>query len=179
MGKLKYNLILVIASSVIVASCQSKSSTGKTLSKEAEKNESLPYVETIYDGELVYAWIDDIASYDFDTSEFSHSKKPFQNIHDPNHMDTIRSYKSEKSEILFYYTPSKSILMDSDISDSQITLSEKIKIGVVKEVVFAVLDQQFKNDTLTIMEPDGYGINFELFFRDNHLNRIQFNSYID
>ena len=94
-------------------------------------------------------------------------------------MDTFKHFKTSKSNINLYVTPTKTMLMESDIYDSEILLSNKIKVGVKKEVVFEVLNQKFANDTIKIQEPDGYGVYFELFFKNDLLYRIYFKSFID
>lgn len=178
--RFKITLFVTICIIIFIASCVEQ----KTSNENLEENkfvveEEYEYIDPIYDGEVVFEWVDELLSSDFIPTKFSTTLDTVRNIHDPSQMDTIKHFKTSKSNINMYVTPNKTMLMESDIYDSEILLSNKIKVGVKKEVVFEVLNQKFANDTIKIQEPDGYGVYFELFFKNDLLYRIYFKSFID
>ncbi len=165
--------------------CNSKSekdiledSSSESKSK-SEIHQDLNHIDPIDDSRLVMDWVNEILSSNYLESQFIKSQDTVRNIHDRKQLDTINYFKTERSQVGIYVTPTKSLLLESNIYDSDISLSEQIKIGVNKAVVFDILNREFANDTLTIREPDGYRIYFELFFRDNILTRIHYESVLD
>jgi hypothetical protein len=171
---MKHKLLTLIATSTLIAACEQHKS-----SIEDSPSEQYTYICTIHNNETVFNWVDDILNSKYLTTEFSESMETVQNIHDPSQTDTILRFRTDKSNVNVYTIPSKTMLMESDLYDSEIALSNRIKIGVKKEVVFEVLNQKFANDTIEIMEEDGYGVFFKLYFQDDRLSRIYFKSFID
>jgi len=179
---MRFENTLYLTIVIFLFACNSKpeKNTPETSdNSESEIQQDLNHIDPIDDSKIVMDWTNEILSSNYLESQFIKSQDTVRNIHDRNQLDTINYFKTERSHIGIYVTPSKNLLLESNIYDSDVSLSEKTKIGVDKAVVFDVLHREFANDTLTIREPDGYGVYFELFFKDNRLNRIHYKSFVD
>jgi len=180
---MRFENTLYLTTVLFLFACNSKSGKDiledSSLESESEIHQVLYHIDPIDDSRLVIDWVNEILSSNYLESQFLKSQDTVRNIHDRQQLDTINHFNTERSHVGVYVTPTKNLLLESNIYDSDISLSEQIKIGVNKVVVFDLLNRKFANDTLTIREPDGYGIYFELFFLDNILTRIHYKSVVD
>lgn len=135
--------------------------------------------DTLYSSEHTFQWIDEILfSSELQTS-FAESFSTGPNRHKPKVLDTFFVYTSEFSNINVLGTESKRILLDCEIMDTTFTFSERITIGSSKETVENVLAIEGIKDTLVVIEEYGYGVSFTLYFEEDKLVKLLFNSFID
>ncbi len=135
-------------------------------------------IDTLIRSDLIHQWTVDIRNSDLLKKQFTSRLDTTRNIHWPDQIDTVFYYTTEKSIIRIYRTPEKDILMDSDLFDSDISLSSKLKIGVPKSILASILSQENLADVVLIGEEDS-DVSFTFYFRDNLLYHIHFNCYID
>lgn len=147
-------------------------------SNERLDSDASSTIDTLIRTELVHQWAVDIQSSDQLKTQFISRLDTTRNIHWPEQIDTILYYTTEKSAVNIYRTPERDILLDSDLFDSDIALSSKIKIGVSKDALSSILSKKNLSNTVLIGEIDT-DKSFTFYFKDNRLYHIHFNCYID
>jgi len=135
--------------------------------------------DTIYNSTLLFAWFDDILNSPLLEARFAKSTETEVGLHDRAQIDTVIHYRTAFSVVNILATPNKRLLLASEILDSEITLSNQIKIGTSVEIVKEVLAVDSINDGLVIHEELGYGVYIHLFFEDARLVRISVYSNVD
>lgn len=181
--RMSYKRIFCIIIIVSFYACQGKpsdranESSGDKENNEANK-EHYGRIEPIVNSSLLNNWNNQILRSVFHEKYFKASTDTIRNMHTPSQIDTIYHFTTELSSVMIYRSPERDLLLDSDIYDTDLTLSSGIRIGASKKTVFAVLKKKFDNDTIIIRDFDSDAA-YTLVFRKNELYYIHYNSYWD
>jgi len=112
------------------------------------------------------------------SKKFTIEKKPIQNRHVDNLVDTIITRTFENTELTSYKTASEEWIYKAKIENSEFELNNFIKVGTKKYVVEKSLAKGIKNDTLTIGNLEQTSV-FNLIFESGILKLIEYDGYVD
>jgi hypothetical protein len=183
MNKIIYSLFIVC----IVLGCSKQHVVENTMVDTAttlpgnELSDSIDY-ETdgwLQRDSLLVKWYKHLIDVTNDTNlNFSSEKKHELNKFVAGQMDTIERLTFKESYILIYRTRDKNILLSSDIQNSEISLSKRIKVGISRDELLKELNAQSNRDTLTVTDFEG-NTNVTLILKNNLLTHIIYAGYID
>ncbi len=154
----------------------SKNSDGHEVLNKEEKQ--YPEIDTLFSSKLTNDWSEEIMASNILKQQFNFSADTVRNIHWPEQIDSILCYKTKASKVQIYRTLDKDILLDTDLFDSDITLSSKIKIGSSKKEVSQTLLVKIRSNILMIHDEES-DMSFTFYFKNDILYQIHYNSYID
>ncbi|WP_405250384.1 hypothetical protein [Dokdonia sp. Asnod3-C12] len=109
---------------------------------------------------------------------FAIQKKPIQNRHVDNLVDTIITRTFDKTKIMSYRATDEEWVYYAKIVNSEFELNDFIKIGSNKNVLDKLLRQEILNDTVEIRNLEQTSI-FKLIFQSKRLQLIEYNGYVD
>ncbi|MFT6921636.1 MAG: hypothetical protein ACJA1C_000633 [Crocinitomicaceae bacterium] len=153
---------------------QEFSSTDQVSTEEKQHSET----DTLFNSELIHDWSKEIMTSDLLEKQFNYRADTVKNIHWPEQIDSLLYYTTETSKVQIYRSFNKDILLDTDLFDSDITLSSKIKIGSPKKEVSQILLEEIRSNILMVHDEDS-DISFTFYFMNDSLYHIHYNSYID
>ena len=110
--------------------------------------------------------------------KFAIEKKPTQNRHVDNLVDTIITRTFEKTKLTSYKTTSEEWIYKAKIENSEFELNDFIKVGTKKYVVEKSLAKGIQNDTLKIGNLEQTSV-FNLIFESGILKLIEYDGYVD
>lgn len=110
--------------------------------------------------------------------KFTIEKKPIQNRHVDNLIDTIVTRTYENTKLTSYKATSKEWIYRAKIENSEFTLNNFIKVGTKKYVVEKSLAKGIQNDTLRIGNLEQTSV-FNLIFEPGILKLIEYDGYVD
>ena len=110
--------------------------------------------------------------------KFSIEKKPIQNRHVDNLVDTIVTRTFENTKLTSYKSTSEEWIYNAKIENSEFELNDFIKVGTKKYVVEKSLAKGIQNDTLKIGNLEQTSV-FNLIFESGILKLIEYDGYVD
>ena len=109
---------------------------------------------------------------------FAIQKKPIQNRHVDNLVDTIITRTFDKTKIMSYRATNEEWVYYAKIVNSEFELNDFLKIGTNKNILEKSLGQEILNDTVKIRNLEQTSV-FNLIFQSKGLKLIKYNGYVD
>lgn len=107
------------------------------------------------------------------------SKKPIVNIHNSSIIDTIYTFSNSKNNIQIYRSKQKDLIFSFDVTNSDLSLTGNIHTGMAKDQFFQIFQITVPiNNKVQITDSNGT-IKFIFAFKNNRLNSIKSDLYID
>ena len=110
--------------------------------------------------------------------KFTIEKKPIQNRHVDNLVDTIITRTFENTKLTSYKATTEEWIYKAKIENSEFELNDFIKVGKKKYVVEKSLAKGIQNDTLKIGNLEQTSV-FNLIFESGILKLIEYDGYVD
>ena len=110
--------------------------------------------------------------------KFTIEKKPIQNRHVDNLVDTIITRTFENTKLTSYKATTEEWIYKAKIENSEFELNDFIKVGTKKYVVEKSLAKGIQNDTLKIGNLEQTSV-FNLIFESGILKLIEYEGYVD
>ena len=110
--------------------------------------------------------------------KFTIEKKPIQNRHVDNLVDTIITRTFENTKLTSYKATTQEWIYKAKIENSEFELNHFIKVGTKKYVVEKSLAKGIQNDTLKIGNLEQTSV-FNLIFESGILKLIEYDGYVD
>ena len=110
--------------------------------------------------------------------KFTIEKKPIQNRHVDNLVDTIITRTFENTKLTSYKATTEEWIYKAKIENSEFELNDFIKVGTKKYVVEKSLAKGIQNDTLKIGNLEQTSV-FNLIFESGILKLIEYDGYVD
>ena len=110
--------------------------------------------------------------------KFTIEKKPIQNRHVDNLVDTIITRNFENTKLTSYKATTQEWIYKAKIENSEFELNDFIKVGTKKYVVEKSLAKGIQNDTLKIGNLEQTSV-FNLIFESGILKLIEYDGYVD
>jgi hypothetical protein len=178
-------LLIIIGILISLNSCkqtESKKMEGSGLEEIMEtKNEATESIsiEELYmeNNSLVIALKSELEKVALN-KKFAINKKPIQNRHVDNLIDTIVTRTYENTKLTSYKATSEEWIYEAEIKNSEFQLNDFIKVGTKKYVVEKSLAKVIQNDTLKIGNLEQTSV-FKLIFESGLLKKIEYNGYVD
>lgn len=109
---------------------------------------------------------------------FIASKHPIYNRHVDNLIDTIITFKYDKSEVNIYKAASEKWIYHAEINNPKLNFLDSIKVGMKKQILENILGVELHSETVIIGDLEQTSI-FRFTFQENLLEKIQYEGYID
>ena len=110
--------------------------------------------------------------------KFTIEKKPIQNRHVDNLVDTIITRTFKNTKLTSYKATNEEWIYKAKIENSEFELNDFIKVGTKKYVVEKSLAKGIQNDTLKIGNLEQTSV-FNLIFESGILKLIEYDGYVD
>ena len=110
--------------------------------------------------------------------KFTIEKKPIQNRHVDNVVDTIITRVFENTKLTSYKATNEEWIYKAKIKNSEFELNDFIKVGTKKYVVEKSLAKGIQNDILKIGNLEQTSV-FNLIFKSGILKLIEYDGYVD
>ncbi len=110
--------------------------------------------------------------------KFRIEKKPIQNRHVKNLIDTIVTRTFQSTKLTSYKAANKEWVCKAKIKNSEFKLNDFINVGTKKYVIEKSLAKGIQNDTLKIGNLEQTSV-FNLIFESEILKQIEYDEYVD
>jgi hypothetical protein len=127
---------------------------------------------------LAFAFESELESYAFDSPIFKIELKPYQNHHDKNVIDTIKTMTFKNTELVFYKAKNWEFIIGALIKNTEIELSDSLKIGIKKKTLENKLKTKIESDIVTLGNLEKTSL-FTFHFENGILESIKFEGYFD
>jgi hypothetical protein len=179
------NILFSILGCALILSCNKSIKPSATINAEdtityetlLTDTSAVPYYQSddyfAFNSELNTRSVDSL--YPFLTT----SKKLIINDHDSTVIDTIYSYSYKENEIQIYKSAYGDFLSLYDITDTIFVLSGNIKTGITKDYFFKKFNiRSITKDTIDIGNLEQTFV-VRFYFKEDKLNRIRIEPYLD
>ncbi|WP_375325254.1 hypothetical protein [Flagellimonas sp. GZD32] len=184
---MKKQLSIIIAIVTLNISCKQSVSTNHEkqhkiskidTQKESESLNKLKNEQFIQNDSLAYAFEAELEELALTNKKFSLKLNPYQNHHDENVIDTIKTYTYDKTELEFYKASNWEHIIGGVIKNSEISLGDSIKVGITKTTLGKSLNVGINSDIVQLGNLEQTSL-FIFEFNDEVLKTIKFEGYFD
>lgn len=104
-----------------------------------------------------------------------------QNTHQPSQKDTIYKFHRKKSQLFIFKSKSnREMFFAGNISDDKITLLNGIRVGIKRAAFFnSFTDLKYSQADTVKMVSKAKMMNYKFVFKNDKLEAIKFDAYID
>ncbi|SDQ50609.1 hypothetical protein [Flagellimonas zhangzhouensis] len=148
------------------------------IQKESESLNKIKNEQFIQNDSLAYAFEAELEVLATTSPKFSLKVRPYQNHHDENVIDTIKTYKFDKTELEFYKASNWEHIIGGVIKNSEIYLGDSIKVGITKATLGKKLNISINSDIVQLGNLEQTSL-FIFEFNNDVLNTIKFEGYFD
>lgn len=113
-----------------------------------------------------------------ETRTFEVDRKPVNNRHVDNEVDTIITQKADKIELTSYKTASEEWIYKAVITNADLKFSESIQVGMEKDALGKILKKELNSDLIEVGNLERTSV-FIFHFEDEILREIEFDGYLD
>lgn len=179
-------IIYLIPIALILFSCKQEKNTGTPepdierkipqSHREEEKSETKP--QFVENDSLTRAWIAELEMISTAEEKFEVETDLTENRHIENQTDTIKTLTFDESTLRIYTTTGLYALESAEIKNEELALQDSVKVGMSKEQLEQVLSIELKGDVIEVGNFTR-NMHFTFYFKDELLERIEFNGYVD
>ena len=113
-----------------------------------------------------------------DNRTFEVDKKPVNNRHVDNVVDTIITLKADRIELTTYKASSEESIYKAVIRNPDIKFSESIQVGMKKDALEKILKKELNSDLIEVGNLEQTS-SFIFLFENDSLREIKFDGYLD
>jgi hypothetical protein len=113
------------------------------------------------------------------TSNLKCSKEPVSNNNIDEEIDTIYTFSDKKNIIQIYRAKQREFMYSFDVTDSKFYLRGNIKTGTSKDDFSRKFKMRANIDNIIEIANSEGNMNFQFYFKNNVLRRINSSLYLD
>ena len=174
---------------ILMVSCKQKEAQKIEITKQKPttelKAETKKLVEDnitkeqfIENDSLAFAFESELENYAIKNSIFKISLKPYQNHHDKNVIDTMKTLTFDKTKLEFYKAKNWESIIGGIIKNAEIEFSDSLKIGMNKKTLENKLKTKIESNKVTLGNLEQTSL-FSFQFENGILESIKFKGYFD
>lgn len=186
---MKRHLLTSIGILILIISCKQKEiqktkiseqkPTTELKTKSEIKVEKSNVTEQFMENDsLTFALESELEKFAISYSKFKTTLKPYQNHHDKNVIDTIKTLIFDKTKLEFYKAQNWESIIGGIIKNPEIEFSDSLKIGIEKSTLENKLKTKITSDIVILGNLEQTSL-FTFYFKNSILESIKFQGYFD